>query len=86
MKAYSDSLEWIYANPEKATAFYAAFNKISPAIAKQTYEAFPQAALAPWPVKGLKQNLDDALANKQLAKPLSVAEAQKTLFDLVYQP
>jgi len=86
MKAYSDSLDWIYANPDKAIAFYATFNKVSPAIAKQTYESFPKAALAPWPVKGLKQNLDDALANKQLAKPLSEADAQKALFDFVYQP
>lgn len=86
MKAYADSLDWMYANPDKAIAFYAAFNKVSPAIAKQTFESFPKAALAPWPVKGLKQNLEDALANKQLAKPVSEAEAQKMLFDFVYQP
>jgi NitT/TauT family transport system substrate-binding protein len=86
MKAYADSLDWMYANPDKAIAFYAAFNKVSPAIAKQTFESFPKAALAPWPVKGLKQNLEDALANKQLAKPVSEAEAPKMLFDFVYQP
>jgi len=86
MKAYVESLDWIYANQDKAIAFYAAFNKVSPEIAKQTYESFPKAALAPWPVKGLTKNLEEALANKQLAKPLSEAEAQKMLFDFVYQP
>jgi len=86
MKAYADSLDWMYANPDRAIAFYAAFNKVSPDIAKQTYSSFPKAAIAPWPVKGLKRNLDEALENKQLAKPMTEAEAQKTLFDFVYQP
>lgn len=86
MKAYSDSLDWIYANPDKAIAFYAAFNKVSPGVARQTYESFPKAAIAPWPVKGLKRNLDEALHNKQLANPMTEAEAQKLLFDFVYRP
>lgn len=86
MKAYNDSLEWMYANPGKAMAFYAAFNKVSPDIARQTFESFPKAAITPWPVKGLKQNLEDALQNKQLAKPMGEAEAQEALFDFVYRP
>jgi NitT/TauT family transport system substrate-binding protein len=86
MKAYAESLDWIYANPDKSIAFYASFNKVSPQIAKQTYESFPKAALAPWPVKGLKQNLEAALENKQLAKPMPESEAPKMLFDFVYQP
>jgi NitT/TauT family transport system substrate-binding protein len=86
MKAYYESIEWVYANPDKATAFYATFNKTTPQIAKQTLEAFPKAAVAPWPVKGLKQNLDEAVQNKQLAKPMSEAEAQKLLYDFPFQP
>ncbi len=86
MKAYHESIEWVYANPEKSTAFYAAFNKTTPQIAKQTLEAFPQSAVAAWPVKGLKQNIDEAVQNKQLAKPMPEAEAQKLLYDFVYQP
>src|SRR3989304_4035711 len=86
MKAYHESLEWMYANPDKAIAFYAAFNKVSPGVAKQTYESFPKGAIAAWPVKGLKKNLDDALENKKLARPIPESEAQKLLFDFVYQP
>lgn len=86
MKAYHESIEWVYANPEKSTAFYASFNKTSPQIAKQTLEAFPKAAVAPWPVKGLKQNLDEAVQNKQLAKPMPEAEAEQLLYDFVYRP
>lgn len=86
MKAYHESIEWVYANPDKSTAFYASFNKTSPEIAKQTIEAFPKAAVAPWPVKGLKQNIEEAVQNKQLAKPMPEAEAEKLLYDFVYRP
>jgi NitT/TauT family transport system substrate-binding protein len=86
MKAYYESIEWVYANPDKSTAFYATFNKTTPQIAKQTLEAFPKAAVAPWPVKGLKQNIEEAVQNKQLAKPMSEQEASKLLYDFVYQP
>jgi NitT/TauT family transport system substrate-binding protein len=86
MKAYHESIEWVYANPDKSTAFYASFNKTTPEIAKQTIEAFPKPAVSPWPVKGLKQNLEEAVQNKQLAKPMSEQEASKLLYDFVYQP
>jgi NitT/TauT family transport system substrate-binding protein len=86
MKAYHDSIEWVYANPDQAIGFYVKFNKVAPAVAKQTYESFPKAAVAPWPVRGLKANLDEALQYKRLEKPLAEAEAQKLLFDFVYQP
>lgn len=86
MKAYHESIEWVYAHPDKSTAFYASFNKSSPQIAKQTIEAFPKSAVAPWPVKGLKQNLEEAVQNKQLAKPMPEAEAEKLLYDFPYRP
>jgi ABC-type nitrate/sulfonate/bicarbonate transport system substrate-binding protein len=86
MKAYHDSIEWVYANPDKANAFYAAFNKVSPQIAKLTHESFPKSAVLGWPVKGLKKNLDEALEHKQLNAPMSEADAQKRLFDFVFQP
>jgi len=86
MKAYHDSIEWVYANPHKANAFYAKFNKVSPQVAKLTFESFPKAAVTGWPVKGLKKNLDQALEHKRLAAPMSVSNAQKLLFDFVYQP
>jgi NitT/TauT family transport system substrate-binding protein len=86
MKAYHESIEWVYAHPKESTAFYASFNKTSPQIAQQTLEAFPKAAVAPWPVRGLKQNLEEAVQNKQLAKSMPEAEAEKLLYDFVFRP
>jgi NitT/TauT family transport system substrate-binding protein len=86
MKAYADTIDWMYANPGDAAAFFAKFNDLSVEIAKQTAPSFPKAAVAPWPVQGLKKNLDEALEHKQLDKPLAESDAQKMLFDFVYQP
>ena len=67
MKAYHESIEWVYANPEKDAAFYAGFAKITPQIAKQTHDIFPRASVAGWPVKGLKKNLQEAVENRDAA-------------------
>ncbi len=85
MKAYHESIEWVYANPGKSIAFYAQFNKVPSQIAKQTFDSFPKQSVAGWPVRGLKQNLAEALQQKQLEKPLGEAEAQKLLFDFVFE-
>jgi NitT/TauT family transport system substrate-binding protein len=85
MHAYHESIEWVYANPDKAVAFYAQFNKVSPQIAKQTFDSFPKQSVAAWPVKGLKNNLDEALRHKQLDRPMAEADAQKLLFDFPFQ-
>ena len=85
MKAYHDSIEWVYANPDKANAFYAAFNKVTPQVARQTLESFPKSAVAGWPVKGLKKNIEEAIEHKQLTKPLAESEAQALLYDFVYE-
>jgi NitT/TauT family transport system substrate-binding protein len=85
MKAYHDTFESMYTNPEQMLAFFAKFNKVSPEVAKQTFASFPRQAVAPWPVRGLQKSLDQALEYKQLQKPMKEAEAGG-LFDFVYQP
>jgi len=86
MKAYHESIDWVYANPEKAAQWYAGFAKITPEVALQTHKIFPRESVAGWPVRGMKQNLDDAVQGKQLAKPMSEADAEKLLYDFVFRP
>ncbi len=86
MKAYHESIEWVYANPEKAAQWYAGFAQITPEVALQTHKIFPRESVAGWPVRGMKQNLDDAVQGKQLAKPMSEADAEKLLYDFVFRP
>ncbi len=86
MKAYHESIEWVYANPEQAAKWYAGFAKITPEVALQTHKIFPRQSVAGWPVRGLKQNLEEAVQGKQLAKPMAQADAEKLLYDFVFQP
>jgi NitT/TauT family transport system substrate-binding protein len=86
MKAYHESIEWVYANPEKAAQWYAGFAKITPEVALQTHKIFPRASVAGWPVRGLKQNIEDAVQGKQLDKPITEVQAEKLLYDFVYRP
>jgi len=85
MKAYTDTIDWMYREPNASIAFYAKFNQVSPEVAKQSFTFYPKAALALTPVAGLQQSLDQALEYKNLDKPMSVKEAQGVL-DIVYQP
>jgi NitT/TauT family transport system substrate-binding protein len=86
MKAYHETIEWVYANPEKAAASYAVFAKVTPDIALQTVKTFPKASVQGWPVKGLKQNIQEAVENKQLDKPMAEADAEKLLYDFPFRP
>ena len=85
MKAYHDTVDWMYRNPDAAIAFFAKFNSVSLDVARRTYEAYPRQAMAPDKVLGLEQSLAQALEYRQLDKPMSAPEAQG-LFDFVYRP
>jgi NitT/TauT family transport system substrate-binding protein len=85
VKAYHDTLEWMYKNPDGAVAFFAKFNSIPPDIAKKTQESYPRQAMAPEAVVGLEQSLAQALEYKQLDKPMTVQQVQG-LLDFVYKP
>src|SRR5262245_36666326 len=85
VKAYCDTIDWMYKNPDGAAAFFAKFNSIPPDIAKKTQESYPRQAMAPEAVVGLEQSLAQALEYKQLDKPMAVQQVQG-LLDFVYKP
>ncbi len=84
MKAYADTIAWMYRNPDAAIAFYAKFNTIPLEVAKETFGFFPKESLA-LPVAGLQLSLDQALEYKNIDKPMPLKEAQG-MIDPVYQP
>jgi NitT/TauT family transport system substrate-binding protein len=85
MKAYAATLDWMYADLAGSLAYFAKFNNVSLDTAKSTIEFFPQPALAMAPLLGLEASLNQALENKNLDKPMTLAEAEK-MIDLVYKP
>jgi len=85
MKAYADTIDWMYRNTGASIAFYAKFNQLPMDVAKQAFAFYPKQGLALAPIAGLQQSLDQALEYKNIDKPLPVKDAQG-MIDLVYQP
>jgi NitT/TauT family transport system substrate-binding protein len=84
-KAYWDTVDWMYKNPEASIAFFAKFNDISLEVAKESFAFYPKASIAPAPILGLRKSLDEALEYKNIDKPMTLKEGEG-LIDMVYQP
>ncbi|HEY3180427.1 MAG TPA: ABC transporter substrate-binding protein [Casimicrobiaceae bacterium] len=71
MKAYRETIDWMYADPSAIKA-YADFVGIPEAIAKRTRDGFfPKEAINPDRVVGLDTIVNDAVALKYTAAPLT---------------
>jgi NitT/TauT family transport system substrate-binding protein len=75
--AYAETVDWIYANLDKFLAMYAKENKISVDVAKKAVEFYPKENLTPYPVGGLDKQMQQAIDNKELSKPLTQAQLKE---------
>jgi len=72
MKAYRETIDWLYSNDPVAMQTYAEFVGIPLALAKRTRDDFfPRAAVDPDKVVGLDTIVQDAVALKYTATPLT---------------
>ncbi|MFO1398559.1 MAG: ABC transporter substrate-binding protein [Burkholderiales bacterium] len=72
MKAYRETIDWMYSNDPKALQTYADFVGIPVAQAKRTRDDFfPKAAVDPDKIVGLDTIVPDAVALKFTAQPLT---------------
>jgi NitT/TauT family transport system substrate-binding protein len=72
MKAYRETIDWLYSDDPAALKTYADFVGISVATAKRTRDGFfPKAAVDPDKVVGLEQIVQDAVTLKYTAAPLT---------------
>ncbi len=82
MKAYRETIDWMYSNPS-ALKTYAEFVGISETTAKRTRdEFFPKEAINPDRVVGLDTIVNDAVALKYTATPLT----KEQLTELIQVP
>jgi NitT/TauT family transport system substrate-binding protein len=70
MRAYRDTLNWMYSDPAAVTA-YAAWARVSEPIAKRTVELSPREDLNPDRFSGLDSLMTDAVQFKFLTAPLT---------------
>jgi NitT/TauT family transport system substrate-binding protein len=77
MKAYAETVDWMYANPDKVLAWFARDNKIAVEVARETMTFYPKRRLAPYPVSGLDKEIAEAVQHKRLSKPLTAEQVKE---------
>ena len=86
MRVMSRAIDWAYTG-DAAIDAYAALAKVPRELAKRTRDEFyPKESLQLTEVRGLELTLKQALEYKYITAPLSVADVQKGLIDIVYKP
>ena len=79
MRAYRETLEWVYATPDGIKA-YAAWASISEVTARRALQEFlPKAAVDPDRISGLDDVMADAVAFKYIAAPLTKAQLDELI-------
>jgi NitT/TauT family transport system substrate-binding protein len=74
IRAYGEAIDWMYAD-DKAIPAFAQWTAISPAVARRVRDDFyPKAMLQLDRVMGLPELIEDAIAFKYLARPLTDAQ------------
>lgn len=86
MRALTRAIDWAYTG-DAAIDAYAALANVPRALAQRTRDEFyPKASLQLAEVRGLDLTLKQALEYKYITSPLSVADVQTGLIDIVYSP
>ena len=79
MRAYRETLDWVYATPDGIKA-YAAWASISEVTARRALQEFlPKAAVDPDRISGIDDVMADAVAFKYIAAPLSKAQLDELI-------
>jgi NitT/TauT family transport system substrate-binding protein len=83
IKAYRETVDWLYSSDPAALKTYADFAGVSEATAKRIRDGFfPKAAVSPDKILGLDIVMPDAIAFKYIEKPLT----QEQLAELIQIP
>jgi NitT/TauT family transport system substrate-binding protein len=81
-RAYKESLDWMWANLDKALAHYAKANNIAPELAKEAMRFYSKARMEPWPISGLDYSIAEAIKAKRLDKPLTPAQIAELVVEV----
>jgi NitT/TauT family transport system substrate-binding protein len=86
MRTISRAIDWAYTG-DAAIDAYAKLANVPRELAQRTRDEFyPKASLQLGDVRGLDLTLQQALEYKYITAPLSVADVQKGLIDILYTP
>ena len=78
VKAFGETIDWMYSSDPKALEAYVAFRKTTPRNATRLRdEFFPKSALDPNTVKGMDGLMAEAVNLKYMPRVLTPAEARR---------
>jgi len=79
LKAYDETIDWMYASPE-AVPRYLAFSGLSePAVRRMLKEFIPKESLQTGRIMGIEESMKDAVQFKFLSAPLSAAQLKELI-------
>ena len=79
LKAYDETVDWMYASPE-AVPRYLAFSGLSePAVRRMLKEFIPKESLQTGRIMGIEESMKDAVQFKFLSAPLSAAQLKELI-------
>jgi NitT/TauT family transport system substrate-binding protein len=81
-RAYKESVDWIYANIDKAAGYWSEHAKIPPDIAKEGIAFYPKERMEPWPISGLEHSIAAAVKSKRLEKPLTPEQIKELVVEI----
>lgn len=85
MRAYMDTVDWMYDNPESAIRNFAEFNEIEIDIAREAFAFYPKSSLLSVPVRGMDETMQQAIEFDALNAVLTQEQLDE-LLDYVYDP
>lgn len=85
MRAYMDTVDWMYDNPELAIRNFAEFNEIEIDIAREAFAFYPKSSLLSVPVRGMDETMQQAIEFDALNAVLTQEQLDE-LLDYVYDP
>jgi len=81
-RTQAQSVDWMYANLDKAVANFARYNKMTPDLAKEVVAFYPRRTVALAPVAGFDDSVRDAIALKFISAAPAPEQA-KAIFDIL---
>lgn len=86
MKAYGETVDWMYASPEAIPA-YAEFAGVTEEVARHVRdEFFPKALIAPYKFEGVEGMMEDAVTFKTIPAPLTRAQLDELVLVDAFKP
>lgn len=79
MRVYAQTVDWMYAHPDRSLARLADWNSLSIGLARDAFKFFPKSCVATLRVQNFNQSVKDAVTYKAIDQPLTSEQSKDIL-------